>query len=304
MLALGGGVAGIAMAGCHKAADAPGSETAHEILSQLLAMELALLRRYSTNPPAAMNAETLAALIADHESHAEALRNRLPKGASPSISAPPSTAASALEIELAAAQYSTRLCVKAPSSIGDVAELSASLSACEYSHVVSLGGSYPREPDSPLHLARDDVRYAQNTLSGIHAAIYAYSVVGARIAQTDLREHVRQTQQRHRERRDVLADAIAEHTDPRPAEPAYQLPTVDNDTAAFALAIRVEQDVAAAWRALTPRLSKHARRVSLDALCESANEAAHWRRTRGMETIPAGSANPPNSLGTVPWPGA
>jgi hypothetical protein len=75
----------------------------------------------------------------------------------------------------------------------------------------------------------DDVGARQACLAAEHAAVYAYGVIGGRIAglhvSADVVERVDESYEFHRDQRDTLDRAIRDlGADPVAAEPAYALP--------------------------------------------------------------------------------
>jgi hypothetical protein len=131
-------------------------------------------------------------------------------------------------------------------------------------------------------------------LAAEHAAVYAYGVLGARLAGTARTEAVA-AEAAHRARRDALLRRLADTgATPSPAAPAYTLPfAVPNARAALRLAVLVEERTAAAWRAAVPGTAAADRATVVAALSECAVRAARWRQ-RSSATTPA----------TVPFPGS
>ncbi|MGQ0775842.1 MAG: ferritin-like domain-containing protein [Pseudonocardiales bacterium] len=134
----------------------------------------------------------------------------------------------------------------------------------------------------------------QSALAAEHAAVWAYGLVGAFLAD-ELTDQLAEAAAAHRARRDgterVLIDAGAQ---PVPAEPGYLTPEpVTDHASALRLTITVETDTAAAWRSVIEHspAEPSLRRAALDGLTAAAVQAARWRVTLG--SIPA----------TVPFPG-
>lgn len=131
-------------------------------------------------------------------------------------------------------------------------------------------------------------------LAAEHAAIFAYGLVGARLAEDDEAEAAREAEAEHRRRRDALVVLLAERgvTPPVPA-PAYDLPfPVTDPDSARQLAVVLEERVGAVWRAALAAATRDDREVALAALVDTAVRATRWRIAAGIE--PA----------TVPFPGA
>lgn len=143
-------------------------------------------------------------------------------------------------------------------------------------------------------LGRLPVDALQSALATEHAAVWAYGLVSAFLAD-ELAGQLAEAAAAHRARRDgaeqVLIDAGAL---PVPAEPGYLTPEPITDNAsALRLAITVETDTAAAWRSVIERspVEPGLRRAALDALIAAAVQATRWRTT--ARSTPA----------TVPFPG-
>lgn len=135
----------------------------------------------------------------------------------------------------------------------------------------------------------------QPALAAEHAAVWAYGLAGAFLAET-LAEQLAEAAAAHRARRDateqMLIDAGAL---PVPAEPGYRTPEpVDDAASALRLTITAETDVAAAWRSVIERSPAEPtlRRAALDGLIGAAVQAARWRALAGSTPL------------TMPFPGA
>ncbi|MFN2494766.1 MAG: DUF4439 domain-containing protein [Pseudonocardiaceae bacterium] len=134
----------------------------------------------------------------------------------------------------------------------------------------------------------------QAALAAEHAAIWAYGLAGAFLAEALVGQFV-EAAAAHRARRDATERALIDAgAPPVPAEPAYLTPPVDDSASAVRLAVTAETDAAAAWRSVVERspAGRGLREAALDALIGSAVRAARWRAA-------AGDARP-----TVPFPGA
>ncbi|MEV6524195.1 ferritin-like domain-containing protein [Longispora sp. NPDC051575] len=120
-------------------------------------------------------------------------------------------------------------------------------------------------------------------LAAEHAAVYGYGVLGSRLEGTAL-EAARSAEAAHRERRDALVVRLtAAGATPPPAEPVYAPPSPVTDRAtALALAVGIEERAAQAWRAALPVTEGEERRLALDALVDTAQRAARWRRVGGV----------------------
>lgn len=119
------------------------------------------------------------------------------------------------------------------------------------------------------------VEALQRTLSGEHAAVYVYGVVGARVSasqQPDLLQRVRDAYTVHRDRRDdLLAMVRAAGADPVAAEVSYELPNPAQTTVELrAAALGIEQRCAAVYADLVGSTSGSGRLWALDALEDAA----------------------------------
>ncbi|WP_197380969.1 ferritin-like domain-containing protein [Mycolicibacterium mengxianglii] len=127
-----------------------------------------------------------------------------------------------------------------------------------------------------------------------HATIYGYGIVSAHSTPED-NWLVGQALARHREQRETLIAMLdAQSVQPPLAAPGYQLPSVVNDpTEAATLAVQMENDTAAAWRAVIEQAGAEAdRAVAVGALTHSAVLAARWQQVLGVwpvtEAFPGG----------------
>jgi hypothetical protein len=129
-------------------------------------------------------------------------------------------------------------------------------------------------------------------LAAEEAAIYAYGPIGVRLAD-EARADARAAEAAHRDRRDALVSRLDEQSAaPAPVSAGYALPFPVTDRAsALKLAIRIEDAVAATWRAALPVTGGTDRRTSLTALTDAAVRATRWRRLAGVTPL------------TVPYPG-
>ena len=153
------------------------------------------------------------------------------------------------------------------------------------------GGTCPDAPTAMTELLSDE-----------HAAVYAYGVLGARLGSTDRRVALGAFDA-HRAARDALRSRLLALKQPAPGpEESYDL-EVAGPSAALALAVRVEEQLAVRWRDLVA-LSATAdlRRFALRNLQDSAVRAAVWRRAARMTvTVPfPGQVDVPTSPGPTP----
>jgi len=132
----------------------------------------------------------------------------------------------------------------------------------------------------------------RTALQAEHAAIYGYGAVGAHLT-GDLREVARQAENAHRNRRDEVALRVeAGGGGFVAAQPAYALPfEVTDARSAMALAVRLEEGSAGAWREVLSATDGDDRRLALDALIACAVMATRWRKAGQIEPL------------TLPFPG-
>jgi uncharacterized membrane protein len=132
--------------------------------------------------------------------------------------------------------------------------------------------------------AREDAW--QSALAAEHQAVFGYALLGPHLdtaAQTDL---ARICQEQHETSRDATAAAVLA-AGLTPIAPAADYPTlypVADAEAARGLAVRLEQDTAAAWRFLyavaagtTDTAASEIRAAAQAALTASAVRATQWR---------------------------
>jgi uncharacterized protein DUF4439 len=122
-------------------------------------------------------------------------------------------------------------------------------------------------------------------LSAEFAAVFRYGALGPRLTDVDQIALARRSEQGHRELRDRTAGALAAAGQAPPAPQAdYPLPfPVTGPVDAQRLAVRVEEDCAAAWRFLVTVTASNPSPADLrgsagDALTASAVRATRWRR--------------------------
>lgn len=122
-----------------------------------------------------------------------------------------------------------------------------------------------------------------DALAGEHAAIYAYGPLGV-LLDDDLAELARRVEHEHRQRRDELIVLLDERGSPAPpAAAAYEFPfPITDETTALALAVLIEERVAAVWRAALEQVFRDDRELALDALVRSARWATRWREAAGV----------------------
>jgi hypothetical protein len=122
-------------------------------------------------------------------------------------------------------------------------------------------------------------------LEAEHAVAVDRGVLGARLddARRDL---ALLGYDSHRARRDQLVARLQERAaDPEPAPPAYDV-AVSSQAEALALAVRLEEGLAARWRDLVAGTDERPlRELGLAGLQECAIRAAQWRRSAGTAPV-------------------
>jgi hypothetical protein len=139
----------------------------------------------------------------------------------------------------------------------------------------------PSRANTPAETALDAA------LSNEHAVIYGYGIVSAH-CQPDVNALVSSALAEHRQRRDQVIALLSGRSVTAPVAAAgYQLPMPVNSPAdAAQLAIRMEKDTEAAWRAVLEHAdSADDRKFAVTALTQSAVLSARWKQTVGMWPI-------------------
>ena len=119
-------------------------------------------------------------------------------------------------------------------------------------------------------------------LEAVHATVYGYGVLGARLEEDDRRLALL-AYDSHRARRDQLVVRLTEQGgDPEPPPPAYDV-AVASQAEALALAVRLEEGMAVRWRDLVAGTDdRPLRGLALAGLQECAVRAAQWRTLAGI----------------------
>ncbi|KUI11701.1 hypothetical protein AU193_15055 [Mycobacterium sp. GA-1285] len=120
-----------------------------------------------------------------------------------------------------------------------------------------------------------------------HATIYGYGIVSAHSTPED-NWLVSKAMAEHRERREAGLKMLEERSIAGPLPAAgYQLPMeVNTPTDAAKLAVRMEEDVAVAWRAVVEQAtSEQERAFGVTALTQSAVAAARWSQILGTTPV-------------------
>ncbi|OBJ71316.1 ferritin-like domain-containing protein [Mycobacterium sp. 1274756.6] len=128
-----------------------------------------------------------------------------------------------------------------------------------------------------------------------HGVIYGYGMVSAH-SPFEVNDLVAAALREHRARRDALVSMLtARGVDAPVAAAGYELPMpVTDGGQAAALAVRMEDDAAVAWRAVLEQAeTAEDREFAVGALTECAVTAARWNVVRSVApvtaTFPGGS---------------
>ncbi|MFI2612415.1 ferritin-like domain-containing protein [Kitasatospora sp. NPDC018619] len=161
-----------------------------------------------------------------------------------------------------------------------LARLLASVSASNALHAAALGDQTPvRTPDGAAGTADPAaVPALQAALSGEHAAVYGYGVVGAHLTDDPGRTEARATHAAHQAQRDAWQRLLTAATAaPTPAAGGYQLPfPVASAADAGRLAVHLETRLTAGYADLVAALPAAYRPAAATALRESALRARRW----------------------------
>ncbi|BBY66224.1 ferritin-like domain-containing protein [Mycolicibacterium helvum] len=140
------------------------------------------------------------------------------------------------------------------------------------------------DPDRPSDAAAAALFDA---VAAEHAAIYGYGIVSAH-SSPDENDLVSAAMAEHRERREAAIALLTGRSVKAPLPAAgYQLPIpVNNPNDAANLAVRMEDDCAAAWRAaLEQANSEQDRTFAVTALTDAAIAAARWKQVQGIRPV-------------------
>ncbi|MFY9920219.1 MAG: ferritin-like domain-containing protein [Mycobacterium sp.] len=143
------------------------------------------------------------------------------------------------------------------------------------------------EPTSPARPPDADAAALFDAVTTEHAVIYGYGLVSAHSTPDD-NDLVAAAMAEHRERREAAVEMLeGRGIDPPLPAAGYQLPMqVDKPTDAANLAVRMEEDSAAAWRAvLEQATTADERTFAVNALTQTAVAAARWSRVLGVWPI-------------------
>ncbi|WP_235206349.1 DUF4439 domain-containing protein [Actinomadura welshii] len=155
-----------------------------------------------------------------------------------------------------------------------LAQLLASIGACEAGHAMAVRGEPP-----PVR-STTDAEAARAALAAEHAAVYGYGVLGSRLRGT-LRQTAKERWNAHRAQRDTLASILSIKR--VAAAPAYRLPVkVTSARAAAQLAAALEDGLAPAYVGLAGASSPDLRAFAADGAQRAVAWSARWRARAGL----------------------
>ena len=130
-----------------------------------------------------------------------------------------------------------------------------------------------------------EVELLSELLEAVHAAVYGYAALGARLDERRRAAALRAVDE-HRSRRDGLVALLRARGATPPAAAAAYVVDADTSVEALALAVRLEEGLAVRWRDLVAGTDDEAlRRLALAGLRESAVRAAGWREVAGSGAV-------------------
>jgi hypothetical protein len=143
------------------------------------------------------------------------------------------------------------------------------------------------EPTGPSRPPDADVAALFDAVATEHSVIYGYGLVSAHSTPEE-NDLVAASMSEHRERREAAIEMLTGRgADPPLPAAGYQVPTqLDNPTDAANLAVRMEEDASAAWRAVVEQAATTQERgFAVQALTQTAVTGARWSRVLGVEPI-------------------
>lgn len=143
--------------------------------------------------------------------------------------------------------------------------------------------------------ARQAVAAMQAALAAEQAASYGYGVVGSHLAGSRFTAAAADWVAHERARDALTAMIAARGARPLPAAAAYQLPvTVTTNKQAIALAIRLEQQVSAAYLGLVAASDPALRTFAAQNMRDAAVREARWSdRSQAFPGLPSSSLRTP-----------
>ncbi|MEU8796963.1 DUF4439 domain-containing protein [Spirillospora sp. NPDC048819] len=177
-----------------------------------------------------------------------------------------------------------------------LAQLLASIGACEAGHAMWASGETP-----PVR-SKSGAEALRTALSAEHAAVYGYGVLGSHL-RGSLRQTAKAVWDAHRAQRDELISILA--GEPVAAAAAYALPVrVATARSAAQLAAALEDDLVPAYVGLAGVSSPDLRAFAADSAQRAAARSAAWRSKAGAAPPPdAFPGLPPSALSPRAAPG-
>ncbi|MFB4311009.1 DUF4439 domain-containing protein [Actinomadura sp. GTD37] len=177
-----------------------------------------------------------------------------------------------------------------------LAQLLASIGACEAGHAGVAGGGVPAVRST------SGAEAVQTALAAEHAAVYGYGVLGARLSGT-LRATAKDMWNEHRAQRDELRSILT--AEPVQAATAYRLPVrVTSTRTAARLAAALEDGLVPAYVGLAGVSSPGLRAFAADSARRAMARSARWRaRAGGAAPRDAFPGLPAAALAPRPEPG-
>ncbi|XRQ03553.1 ferritin-like domain-containing protein [Actinomadura welshii] len=177
-----------------------------------------------------------------------------------------------------------------------LAQLLASIGACEAGHAMMASG------DPPQVRSASGAEAVRAVLKAEHAAVYGYGVLGARL-QGSLQRTARAVWDDHRAKRNALASILS--GEPVAAAAAYRLPVeVTSPRSAARLAAALEDGLVPAYVGLAGASSPDLRAFAADGARRAQARAAAWRSKAGVpEPEDAFPGLSPEALSPRPVPG-
>ncbi|MFI0409694.1 ferritin-like domain-containing protein [Actinomadura sp. 3N508] len=166
-----------------------------------------------------------------------------------------------------------------------LAQLLASIGACEAGHAMRVKGQ------APVVRSKSGAEAVQTALAVEHAAVYGYGVLGARL-QGPLRQTAKAVWNAHRAQRDALISLLS--GTPVAAATVYKLPVkVASARSAAQLAAVLEDDLVPAYVGLAGVSAPDLRAFAADSAQRAMARSAAWRTK-------AGGAAPRNAFPGLP----
>ncbi|WP_433326442.1 DUF4439 domain-containing protein [Spirillospora sp. CA-294931] len=198
-----------------------------------------------------------------------------------------------------------RLAAAAATADPGLAQLFASIGACDAGHAGQRPVAVPRLAVPPGAMRGVTLDSMQKVLAAEHLAVYGYGVLGAKVPGTPHRT-ARTLWDAHRVQRDALTDAMsASGARPQAAAAAYRLPVRPNSARGAAqLAAALEDRVVAACVELAGAPVPSLRHFAAAAAQAAMGRAAQWRASAGLPVAHGAFPGlPPAALTPAPRPG-